>query len=140
MRMVLDTNVLISALINPGGSPDQLVQHWEAGDFTLVTSAAQLDEVKRVLGYVKLERFIRPDQASRLVANLYRLAAFADELPVVNASADESDNVILATAIAGRASYVATGDKCDLLGLKQVQGVAVVTVRDAIELLRSAAS
>jgi predicted nucleic acid-binding protein len=36
--MVLDTNVLVSALITPGSLPDRLVQHWEAGDLTLVTS------------------------------------------------------------------------------------------------------
>lgn len=54
MRMVLDTNVLVSALITPGGLPDKLLQHWEADDFTLVTSSAQLDELLRVLAYDKL--------------------------------------------------------------------------------------
>jgi len=40
--MVLDTNVLVSALITPGSLPDQLLQHWEADDFTLVISPEQL--------------------------------------------------------------------------------------------------
>lgn len=61
MRMVLDTNVLVSALITPGGLPEQLLQHWEAGEFTLVTSEEQLGEIQRVLGYEKLARFIRAD-------------------------------------------------------------------------------
>ncbi len=135
MRMVLDTNVLVSALITPGGLPDRLVQHWEAGDLTLVTSNEQLAEVERVLGYVKLQRFIRPEQAALLLANLRRLAVIADKLPDVSASTDASDNLILATAIAGRASHLATGDRGDLLILKQVEGVSIVSVREAIDLL-----
>lgn len=137
MRMVLDTNVFVSALINPGGLPDQLLQHWEAGEYTLVTSNKQLDEVERVLAYEKLRRFIRPEHAARLVANLRRLANFAEGLPHVDASTDSSDNVILATAIAGCASHLVTGDKGDLLSLKQVEGVRIITVREAIELLAS---
>ena len=139
MRMVLDTNVLVSALITPGGLPDQLLQHWEAGVLTLVTSEEQLDEVVRVLGYEKLQRFIRPEQAARLTANLRRLAIIAEELPDVNASTDASDNLILATAIAGKASHLATGDRGDLLSLKQVEGVSIVSVREAIELLAAQA-
>ena len=134
MRMVLDTNVFVSALITPGGLPDQLLQRWEAGDFTLVTSAEQLDEVKRVFAYEKLKRFIIPEQAARLLENLRHSAAIAQNLPQVNASKDASDNVILATALAGNASYLATGDKADVLGLK-VQNLSIISVLEAVRLL-----
>jgi hypothetical protein len=137
VRIVLDTNVLVSALINPGGSPHELVERWEADEFTLVTSAEQHQELRRVFSYAKLERFIRRDQAEVLLANLLLQAHFADELPVVDVSGDAGDNMILATAIAGQASHVVTGDKDDLLSLKQVQGVSIFTVREAVELLRS---
>ena len=137
MRIVLDTNVLVSALINPGGSPHELLERWEAGEFTLVTSAEQHAEIQRVLSYKKLERFIRRDQAELLIANLRRQADFAEDLPVVDASEDASDNLILATAIAGKASHVVTGDKVDLLSLRHVQGVSIITVREAIEILSS---
>ncbi|MCI0333011.1 MAG: putative toxin-antitoxin system toxin component, PIN family [Planctomycetes bacterium] len=133
--MVLDTNVFVSALINPGGLPDQLVESWEADEFTLVTSAEQLDEIERVLAYDKLQRYLRPEQAARLVANLRRLAEFAADLPPVDASTDSSDNLILATAIAGNASHVVTGDKSHLLSLKSVNGVLIVTVREAVALI-----
>jgi putative PIN family toxin of toxin-antitoxin system len=135
MRMVLDTNVFVSALITPNGLPDQLLQRWEAGDFTLVTSAEQLDEVRRVFAYDKLKRFISPEQAARLLENLRHSAAIAENLPQMNASKDASDNVILATAIAGHASHLATGDKGDLLGLKQVQSVSIISVQQAVRLL-----
>ena len=135
MRMVLDTNVLVSALITPGGLPDRLLQHWEAGDFALVTSSAQLDELQRVLAYDKLQRFIHPDQAAKLVESIRNFAALAENLPAVNVSSDATDNLILATAIAGTASHLVTGDKADLLSIKSVNKVAIITVRDAIELL-----
>jgi putative PIN family toxin of toxin-antitoxin system len=133
--MVLDTNVLVSALINPGGLPDRLVQSWEADEFMLVTSSEQLDEIERVFAYEKLKRFIRPEQAARLLANLRRLAEMAEDLPDVDASSDASDNVILATAIAGKATHIVSGDKSHLLSLKQVDGVSIVTVREAVDLV-----
>lgn len=135
MRMVLDTNVLVSALISPGRFPDQLLESWEADEFTLVTSEEQLDELQRVLAYEKLQRFIRPEQAARLVASLRRSATLVNQLPHVVVSTDASDNLILATAIAGHATHLVTGDKADLLGLKQVEGVAIITVREAVGLL-----
>lgn len=137
MRMVLDTNVLVSALINWGGLPDQLLQRWESDEFTLVTSAEQFDELQRVLTYEKLQRFIRPEQATRLVASLRHSATFAEQLPLVDASTDISDNVILATAMAGNASHLVTGDRGHLLSLKQVGGVFIITVREAIDLIAS---
>ncbi len=135
MRMVLDTNVLVSALITPGGLPEQLLQFWEADEFTLVTSEEQLDEIQRVLGYEKLARFIRADQAARLIANLRQAAIVVTNLPTVTASADASDNVIIASAIAGNASHLVSGDRGHLLSLKQVESVSIVTVREAVDFI-----
>jgi len=140
MRMVLDTNVLVSALITPGGLPDQLLQRWETGDFTLVTSAKQIDELDRVLAYEKLQRFIHRNQANRLVATIRHLAIVVEGLPTVTVSQDADDNVILATAMAGGADQLVTGDKGHLLGLKQAGGVPIITVRQAVELLDSEAA
>ncbi len=81
MRIVLDTNVLVSALISPDGLPDRLFQFWEADEFSLVTSDEQLFELDRVLGYKKLQRFIRPEQSKQLVSTLRKFAIFARDLP-----------------------------------------------------------
>jgi putative PIN family toxin of toxin-antitoxin system len=133
--MVLDTNVLVSALITPGGLPDKLLQHWEADDFTLVTCTVQLNELQRVLTYDKLQRFIRPEQAARLIESIRSFAVLSEKLPDLNVSSDATDNLILATAVAGTASHLITGDKGDLLNLRSVDDIAIITVRDAIQLL-----
>ena len=137
MRMVLDTNVLVSALITPGGLPDKLLQHWEADDFTLVTSSAQLDEILRVLAYDKLQSYIRPEQAARLMESIRSFAVLTGNLPDLNVSSDAADNLILATAVAGAASHLVTGDKADLLNLKSVDDVAIITVREAMQMLQA---
>lgn len=135
MRMVLDTNVLISALISPGGLPDQLLQQREAGQYALVTSEEQLIEVRRVLGYEKLSRFIRPDQATRLLTNLREAAGIVTSLPSVTASSDKADNLIIASAIAGNASHLVTGDRAHLLTLKRVEQIQIISVREAVDLI-----
>jgi predicted nucleic acid-binding protein len=53
----------------------------------------------------------------------------------VAASTDVSDDLIFATAIAGNATHLVTGDKADLLGLKQIESVSIITVREAISML-----
>lgn len=135
MRIVLDTNVLVSALISPSGAPHELLERWEAGQFTLVTSAEQSDELRRVLAYPKLQLRIDSERAARLVSNLQHVAAMAENLPQVSASRDASDNVIIASAMAGQASYLVTGDKSDLLQLVAIGDVSMVSPRRMIEIL-----
>ena len=57
MKVVLDTNVLISALISPHNPPDLILQSWLAGDFELLTSEDQLEEIRRVSRYAHLQPF-----------------------------------------------------------------------------------
>ncbi len=65
MRIVLDTNVLASALISPHGFSHELAERWEAGEFTLVTSAEQREELRRVLAYPRLQKRIDEGEAAR---------------------------------------------------------------------------
>jgi hypothetical protein len=60
VRGILDTNLLVSALISPSGVPDKLYRAWRDGRFTLVSSAQQLEEFKRVTRYPTVRKFIRP--------------------------------------------------------------------------------
>ena len=132
MRVVLDTNILIGALITKGTPPDSLYQAWLRDEFELVTSLAQLSEMARVIVRPRLRRFVDADEAAAIVENIAARAVVLRGLPVVDLSADPDDNPILATAIAGKADLLVTGDKKHLLTLGVVEGIPVVTAREAL--------
>jgi len=133
VRIVLDTNVLVSALITKGTPPDLLYQAWEAGSVQLVTSRAQLAELERVLAYEKLRPLIARDEAEALLETIDAAALVVAELPEVDLSPDSDDDVILATAIAGEADLLVTGDRSGLLALRSVRGIPIVRPREAVE-------
>lgn len=134
MRLVLDTNVLLGALLTRGTPPDLLYQAWRRGDFVLISSAAQIEEVARVLDYPHLRDRITRTEAAVLVDGLRTLATLAEYLPDVALSRDADDDKILATALAGQADYLVSGDK-DLLSLPETCGVKIVTPRDATDII-----
>lgn len=67
-----------------------------------------------------------------MVTGLRNHAEVVSELPEVEYSNDPADNRIIATAIAGKSSYLVTGDKRDLLHLVVVEGIKIVTVRQML--------
>jgi len=130
VRLVIDTNVLISALLADTSLPAQLIVLWRHGRFDLLTAAEQLDELIRVTRYPKIRERLAPALAGRLINDLRAIAVMVDKLPVVDVSADPNDNYLLAIAAAGSADFVVTGDKRDLLGIEVYEGTKIVTVRD----------
>jgi putative PIN family toxin of toxin-antitoxin system len=135
VRLVLDTNILVSGLLSRKGPPGALVAAWLDLRFELVTSAEQLDELRRVLAYEKLQPLIGKEQARDFVENLEKLAELAEDLPEIKASPDPDDNVILAVAVAGGADAVVSGDKSGMLALRVVKSIPIITARQAVERL-----
>jgi uncharacterized protein len=110
MRVVLDTNVLLSALISPHGAPDTIYRAWRAARFEVVTSRVQLDELRRASRYPKFKAVLQPNRVGAMINNLQR-AIVLDRLSC-NVEADDPDNAFLvAMAIAGDADYLVTGDR-----------------------------
>ena len=70
MRVVLDVNVVISALLSPSGAPAQVLRAWLLGAYDLVVSPRLLGELERALAYPKLRRRIGQADAEELVALL----------------------------------------------------------------------
>lgn len=137
MRIVLDTNILIGALITKGTPPDQLYQAWLRGEIELVTSTAQMAEVANVLARTRLRKFLDADEAAAIVENIDTRALILDAPPDVDLSRDPKDNPILAAAIAGKADLIVSGDKKHMLALGEVEGIPIVTARDALDRLRN---
>ena len=135
MRFILDTNVLIAALITRDTPPDQLYQAWRAGRFELASCEQQLEEIRRVTRRHGVKLRIRPVDAGRMVNDLRALATMVGQLPPVDVSPDPYDNYLLALAQVVQTEYLVTGDKSDLLALKQHGRTRIVTAREAITLL-----
>jgi len=130
MRVVLDTNILVSALIAPSGKPAAIFNAWEAGKFTLLTCGEQLDELRATLHKPRIAELIKPHKAGRLVNQVKKLAEDIDPLPRVERSPDPTDDFLLALSEAGKADYLVTGDKGGLLALGRHQATRIVSARE----------
>lgn len=131
MRVLLDTNVIVSGLLNAASPPGQLLAAWQDGEFVLVGSNAQLDELRRVLGYDRLRSRIGAQQAADVLDNFGAAAELVEAGEPVDLSPDPDDNVILAIAIAGRADLIVSGDKGDMLALREAAGIPIVDPAEA---------
>jgi putative PIN family toxin of toxin-antitoxin system len=112
MRAVLDTNVLLSALLSPHGWPDVIYRAWQKDRFDLVTSAAQIDELRRASRYLKFKDVLQPHRIGAMVNNM-RDSIMLDALPPLHESIevnDPNDTFLLKMALAGEADYLVTGD------------------------------
>ena len=136
MRVVLDTGILIAALITADTSPDHVYQAWCKKRFTLVSSVWQLGEFRRASRYDRVKKFLKPTEAGNLVNGLKRHATVLTELPDVDLSQDPQDNPVLAMAIAGEADYLVTGDRRGLLSLKRVGATRIVTAAEFLKMLK----
>jgi putative PIN family toxin of toxin-antitoxin system len=137
VQILLDTNVIISGLLSGKGPPGQLLQAWLDGRFDLVTSHLQLDELRRALGYEKLRDRINPAQVRDFVDNIVVMAVIVPSVTAVAFSPDPDDNLILATAIAGHADLIVSGDRQHMLALREVEGIPIVTPREALSRLEA---
>jgi len=129
VRLVIDTNVLISALLSGTSLPAHLIVLWREGRFDLLTSVAQLEELMRVTRYPKIRERLSPALAGRLINELRDLATVVQNLPAITVSPDPDDNLLLAAAQAGSSDFLITGDKRDLLSLRTFEGTKIMTVR-----------
>jgi uncharacterized protein len=134
MRVVLDTNILVSALLVQTGYPAAIYRAWHEGHFTLLTCSGQLDELRATLRKPALAARIKPYSAGRLVNELAELAETIGSLPRVVRSPDPSDDFLLALSEAGKADYLVTGDKSGLLVLARHRAMRIVSARDFAEL------
>ncbi len=135
MRVVLDTNILVSALIAPAGNPAAIYKGWEDGRFALLTCAQHLDELRATLQKPRVAVLIKPYKAGRLVNQIKRLAEDTGPLPLVRRSPDREDDYLLAMCAAGRADYLVTGDKSGLLSLRSHQTARIISPATFVALL-----
>ena len=101
MRIVLDTGILIAALITVDTPPDLIYKAWKRKRFDLFTSEWQLEEFRRVSRYPKLKLYIKPVEAGQMINSIRFSAQVYSTLPEIDLCRDPDDNPILAIALEG---------------------------------------
>ena len=137
MRIVVDTNLLVSGVISPG-LPRRLVNGALAGEFELCTSEVLLAELLEVLSREKFAaRLVQAKMTPQgFVDDLRRVAVIASPTAVPRViEHDADDDHVLAAALSGRADLIASGDKRHVLPLGSYHGMPIVTAREAVERL-----
>ena len=130
MRVVIDTNFLISALFSESSPPGQRIALWRQGRLQLLTSAEQLDEVRRVTRYPRIRERLSPAMAGRSINQMADLAVVIKGAAMVSSSPDPNDDYLLALAAVGKAAFLITGDKRDLLALSRFEETRILTARE----------
>jgi uncharacterized protein len=140
MKVVLDTNILISAFITPNGEPAQVVKLLQTEDFYLILSADVFKEIERVIQYPKLRTLYQytDEQVEAFLEGIRRIAIWVEvteRLAVVQN--DESDNRFIELAVAGSARYIITGDKRHLLKIRRYQSIEIVSPTEFLALVKA---
>lgn len=134
MRVVLDTNIFISAVL--GGRLGVVVDEWRAGKFTLIVSEAIVHEYLDVIRRPKFR--ISAEEIIAITDYLLKAVEFVTPLEAVDAvEADSSDNKFLEAAVTGEAVCIVSGDS-HLLDLKTFRNVPILSAREFIDQINRA--
>ncbi|MDO8465718.1 MAG: putative toxin-antitoxin system toxin component, PIN family [Gallionella sp.] len=135
MRLVLDTNVVASAMLW-GGRPKLLLQARHEKRIELYTSTPLLAELTDILSRRKFEKKIAASllTVDQLVDRYAELAQVVRPMPTPRIVSDPDDDVVIGTALAAQADLLVTGDR-PLLSVEKYQGVRIVGVAEALELI-----
>lgn len=135
MKIVCDTNVLVSALVFPGGPPDEILQLARSGLLTLHLSPDIVTETKRVL----MGKFqYTEEQAGHLIERFTAIGHMVyptERVQIIQRV--EADNRILECALTAQADFLVTGDRRDILPLRKIGGTPIVSPREFLDILRS---
>lgn len=136
MRAVVDTNVLISAVIVPHGSVGPVILRLRQGDFTLFYEDSLLVELVDVLNRPRIRQKYHLDDYD--IATIVGLILLRGEevTPVqqIVACRDPNDDKLLEAAIAGQADVIVSGDE-DLLMMNLFSGIPIVSPRAFLKML-----
>jgi len=139
LRLVLDTNVVVSGLLW-NGPPRRLLQAAIDGEVDLFSSAVLLDELAHTLGYTKFTKRVESFGTSiaTLAAQYAALVSLVAPASVPRVAAnDADDDHVIAAAVAARAELIVTGDRKHLLPIGTHQGIAIVTAREVVDRLEA---
>jgi putative PIN family toxin of toxin-antitoxin system len=133
LKLVIDTNILISAALSAQGAPAQLVMGVLARH-RLVFSQATFDELRTRIYRPKFDRYISLEDRERLLRDFNACAIWVEAAEPGRYCRDRDDDHFIEAALKAQAHYLVSSDK-DLLQAPRVQGLPVISVHQALEAL-----
>lgn len=130
-RIVIDTNILVSAILTPKGNPAKILKLVLEGKLNLIISPAILEETQQVLRYPRLVKLMIKNKITKkevydFLGKMSKVAVITpDKLEIDAIPDDPADNKILACSLEGEADYIISGDH-HLTDLKIFQGIKIV--------------
>jgi len=135
IRLVLDTNVLVSALIKRG-KPRELIFKIIEGKAQLFLSKSILEEFAKVAYDPKITRYVGEKDLIdflKIIGSLAKLVKIRSKFKVI--SQDPSDDIVLRTAFDGKVDYIVSGDE-HLLSLLEFRKIRIVSVSEMLDLMK----
>jgi hypothetical protein len=111
MLVLLDSNVIISALLSLQGAPAHVVDQWLSGRFRLLTCQHQIDEIRFASRNPKFRDRLQPHHVGAMLNHLYGATVWPEPLPRKHHAADPGDSYLLDLIEAAQPDYAITGDK-----------------------------
>jgi putative PIN family toxin of toxin-antitoxin system len=137
VKAVIDTNVIVSGLISPRGTPCRILKAWESERFFLCTSSEIVEEIARVLRYSKIRSkyHVKQTDIENVLLSLRQDTEFVKNPPTVKTEGIPSNDIkFFACGLACRSDFIVTGDKC-LLHKKSFHDIRVVSPRVFLDIL-----
>lgn len=140
IRAVLDTNVIVSSFLTPGGTSGRLRRAFANGLFEVCLSIALLEEIDEVLRRPKIIRLSRVprEEVKAFVTGLPRIARIVEPLPYFEGivADDPDDDILFATAMAAEAQFIVSGDDA-VLRVGDYHGIHVVSPHVFLKVLEA---
>jgi len=129
LKIVLDTNVFVSALINPHGKPAQILNYVFENKIRLFASPSIIEELQPVLSYPKLVKRhgLEKQELKEFISDLLSIMSLVEGKKAIELIAeDPTDNNYLSCAVDAKADFIVSGDT-HLLNLGEYEGTQIIT-------------
>ena len=136
IRVILDTNVLLAALLSSRGAPARILEAWERNLFKLVICPDLIAELRNVVQRPFFRSRLRAGSPNGSWPAFAKLAIFYRHLPLTTGAPDAKDNFLLALADVSQSGFLVTGDK-GLLSLREHGSAKIITPAAFVEILET---
>jgi len=137
LKVVLDANIFVSALINPHGKPAQILNYVFENKIRLFTSSSIIEELERVLSYSRLMKRhgLEKEELKEFISDLLSIMSLVEERKTIEVIMDDpSDNKYLSCALNAKVDFIVSGN-VHLLNLKEYEGIRIATPAQLLEIM-----